>query len=299
LLPLTSPYFMLIGAHMPVSKGLVHAVHAGKAIGCTTLQIFTKSPGQWKAKPMADAEAEAFRAAVQEAGIGPVVVHDAYLINLAAPHDDVLKKSRLAFLEEIQRAEQLGASHVVTHCGSHLGKGEDDALKVLAESVAWTLARTGTSHVHVTLEITAGQGTSLGYRFEHIAFVMEQVRSPRVSVCFDIAHALAAGYDLRGRRGYAKVMREFDDVVGLQHVAVIHANDSKKPLGSRVDRHEHVGQGHVGIETFRCFVNDARWENVPLIVETPQAETMHAINVRTLRRLIRRRARRVGSVVEK
>ncbi len=283
---------MLIGAHMPASRGLAHAVYAGKAIGCNTLQIFTKSPGQWKAKPIADADAEAFRAAVRETGIAPVVVHDAYLINLAAPNGDILRKSRQAFLEEMQRAAQLGASYVVTHLGSHLGKGEDAALKVLAESVAWTLERTDDSDVHVTLEITAGQGTNLGYRFEHAAFVMAQVRSPRVSVCFDTAHALAAGYDLRGKRGYEKVMKEFDEVVGLRHVTVIHANDSKKPLGSRVDRHEHIGQGHAGIETFRCFVNDPRWKNVPLIVETPQAETMHAVNVRTLNNLIRRRTRR-------
>jgi deoxyribonuclease-4 len=192
----------------------------------------------------------------------------------------------------MQRAAQLSASYVVTHCGSHLGKGEDDALRTLAESVHWMLERTTDSNVHVTLEITAGQGTNLGYRFEHIAFVIEQVKNPRVSVCFDTAHVLAAGYDLRGKRGYEKVLKEFDDVVGLKHITVIHANDSKKPLGSRVDRHEHIGQGHIGIETFRCFVKDPRWQNVPLIVETPQAETMHAVNVRTLRALAKKRARR-------
>ncbi|MBI3923065.1 MAG: deoxyribonuclease IV [Armatimonadetes bacterium] len=276
----------LLGAHIPTAGGLFKAPERGKEIGCEAIQLFTKSPNQWSAKPLADEDVVKYRASLKASGIKPVVAHDAYLINLAAPDKSNLKKSRDAFLDELRRCELADIPYLVTHLGSHLGTGEEQGLKRLSESLRWVLGKTKGFKVTILLETTAGQGTGLGYRFEHLRTVMDAVESPdRVGVCLDTCHIFAAGYDIRDKTSYRKTMKEFGAVVGFKSLRCIHANDAKKPLGSRVDRHEHIGQGEIGLEGFRLLVNDPKLRKLPMLLETPEAETMHEVNLRTLRSL--------------
>lgn len=278
----------ILGAHMPAAGGLYRAPERGQDIGCDAIQLFTKSPSQWSAKPLSEEDIEKFRSSLKTSGIGPVVAHDAYLINLAAPDKAVLKKSRAAFHDELFRCEQVGIPYLVTHMGAHMDSGEDAGLKRLAESVTWVLSKTRGDKVMILLETTAGQGSSLGYRFEHLRYVMDEVNQPdRVGVCLDTCHVFVAGYDLRDKASYRKTMKEFDTVIGLKKLRCIHANDAKKPFGSRVDRHQHIGQGEIGLEAFRLLVNDPKLKKIPILLETPEAETMHDVNLKTLRGLVK------------
>lgn len=276
----------LLGAHMPTAGGICKSLTAGKEIGCSAIQLFTGNPRQWQHPPLDPEVAERFRATRAELGIPVTVAHDSYLINLAAPDTDILERSRAAFLREVDRAEALGLSWIVTHMGAHLDSGEDQGLRVLSESLRLLLRQTEGAQVGIALETTAGQGTGLGYRFEHIANVLESVGTqPRIGVCLDTCHVFAAGYDLRDEATYQALWTEFDRIIGLGQLQLIHANDAKKPLGSRVDRHEHIGEGEIGMEAFRMLVTDPRLARVPILIETPEAETMHAKNLATLRRL--------------
>lgn len=272
---------------MPTAGGLHRALEAGRRIGCDAVQLFTANPRQWNPPPLTDEAVAEFRRAQDETEIPFVVAHDSYLINLCAPDPAVLQRSRSAFRLEIERASQLGIPWVVTHMGSHLQSGEDAGLDLLAESVRWALDATSTIATGVALEITAGQGSSLGYRLEHIARVMSAVGdSNRLGACLDTCHAFAAGYDLRTRDAYDTLVDAIDQQIGLSRLKVIHANDAKKDLGSRVDRHEHIGRGFIGAEPFRWLVTDPRLAHVPVVLETPQAETMHRANLAALRRLL-------------
>lgn len=273
----------LLGAHMPTAGGLHNALLQGRRIGCSVVQLFTGNPRQWEPAPLSEAQIAAFTEARAQTGIGLVVAHDSYLINLAAPDPSILARSRAAFRAELERAESLGIAWLVTHMGAHLGTGEDEGLGVLAHSVRRILQETAGCAVGIALETTAGQGTSLGYRFEHLARVIEAADGERrISVCFDTCHAFAAGYDLRDARSYADTWEEFDRVIGMDRLSVIHANDAKKPLGSRVDRHEHIGKGEIGLECFRLLVNDRRLAHIPVVIETPEAEKMHPVNLALL-----------------
>lgn len=261
----------LLGAHMSISEGLYKAFLRGKEVGCTTIQIFTKNSNQWKVKDLTEEEILKFKEAQKETGISPVVAHDSYLINLGSPDRELLQKSREAFLVELKRCDQLDIPYLVMHPGSHVGAGESEGIKRIAESLNWALEKTPRSRVMILLENTAGQGTNLGYRFEHLAEILEQVEEkPRFGVCLDTCHLLAAGYDIRTEPGYQRTLQEFDGTVGLSRVKVIHFNDSKKGLGCRVDRHEHIGEGCLGLEAFRCFLKDERFKEVPKILETPK-----------------------------
>lgn len=280
---------MPFGAHMSVSGGLAKAFARGQQVGCEAMQIFTKSERQWAAKPIAPEDAAAFRAEQERTGIGPVVVHDSYLINLAAPADELWHKSVAAFAEELERCNTLGIPYLVTHPGAHTGSGEEAGLAREAEALRRLFAEGVGGDTMVLLETTAGQGSCLGHRFEHLARLFELVPdSGRLGVCVDTCHIFAAGYDIRTPEGYAATFDEFERLVGLQHIRCFHLNDSLKDLGSRVDRHSHIGQGCIGPEAFRLLVNDPRFAALPMLIETPKGDDMaeDVMNLSLLRSLV-------------
>jgi deoxyribonuclease-4 len=284
---------------MSIAGGLPRAVDRAEASRCEALQIFTKSAGQWRARELPPAEIARFRERVEETGIRPVVAHNSYLINLAAAAPALRAQSIAALGEELDRAELLGLDGLIMHPGSSTTGTEEEGLRLIGEALAQLLAARPGAHTKVLLEHTAGQGTNLGHRFEHLAAILERLDgSPRVGICLDTCHLLTAGYDLCTEHGYADTFREFDRTVGLDRIKVFHLNDSKKPCGSRVDRHEHIGKGCLGLEPFRRLLNDPRFSTLPMLLETPKLETAEskrrsdvdpwdARNLRTLRKLIR------------
>lgn len=263
-----------IGAHVSAAGGVENAPQRAKEIGATAFALFTKNQRQWKAPPLTDQSIEAFRRVVAEKGFDPgkIIPHDSYLINLGHPEKEGLKKSRSAFLDELQRCEHLGITLLNFHPGSHLGKiSEDDCLKIIAESINESLSKT--ADVKAVIENTAGQGSNVGYRFEHLARIIELTdQKERVGVCIDTAHAFAAGYDIRTEEMFEETFRQFDSIIGFNFLLAMHLNDSKKELGVRVDRHERLGEGFIGIVPFRMIMNDPRFNNIPLILETPDPE---------------------------
>ncbi len=278
---------MLLGAHTSAQGGLDKAVLVAEEIGCNTVQIFTKNPNQWRGFELTDEITDVFKKVCRDTGIYPVVAHDSYLINLASPQKITYGRSIGAFHTEMKRAEALGVSFLVTHPGAHKDSGENEGIKRLSESINNVHHKTPGFQLKILLETTAGQGTYLGHRFENLTQMIELIdEDERVGVCFDTCHVFAAGYDIRTREGYYKTLEEFDKIVGFDRLKVIHANDSKKELGSRADRHEHIGEGQIGLEAFRLLLNDERFKGIPMIVETPDSETMHKVNLMRLRDLI-------------
>jgi len=288
-----------LGAHLSIAGGLPRAVDRAVATRCEALQIFTKSVGQWRARALPDDEIVRFRQRVADTGIHPVVAHNSYLINIAAAAAALREQSQAALLEEYDRAAALGLHGLVMHPGSHTTGTEAAGIRLIAAGLRALLrARPGAAPL-ILLEHTAGQGTNLGHRFEHLAEILGLLDgSPRVGVCLDTCHLLAAGYDIRSEAGYAHTFEELDRLVGLDRVKVFHLNDSKKPCGSRVDRHEHIGKGCVGLEPFRRLLTDPRFAGRPMLLETPKLDTPEsrrksdadpwdARNLRTLRRLMR------------
>jgi len=270
---------------MPTAGGLHNALRSGQAVGCDVIQIFTKSPQQWKTKEFTDADVEKFVEAQKETGILCLAAHDSYLINPAAADAELLQKSRDALADELRRSALLGLPFVVMHQGAIGPATEEEALMRLADSVKYVLDTVPEGGPQLLLETTAGQGKCLGYRFEQIAYVLEALdRDPRVGVCVDTCHLFAAGYDLRDAESYTATMAEFDRLIGLDRIRMVHANDSKKELGSRVDRHEAIGKGHIGPEAFRLLLTDPRLLNVPIILETPKEGEMDPVNLAALRR---------------
>jgi deoxyribonuclease IV len=273
----------LLGAHMSTAGGLQNSLLTGKEIGCAAVQLFTGNPRQWEHAPLSDELVDKFKAAHEQTGMGFTVAHDSYLINLAAPDPFILERSRTAFRKELDRAEMLGIPWVVTHMGASLGSEVDAALDLLCESLTGILRDTEGMSVGVALETTAGQGTCLGDTFEQIARVVDGCAAhPRLGVCMDTCHIFAAGYDLRDRESYERTMETFDRVIGFERLKVIHANDSKKPLGSRVDRHAHIGEGEIGVDAFGWLVTDPRLLHIPAVIETPELEKMHKVNLARL-----------------
>lgn len=280
----------LIGAHMSIAGGLHLAFERGASAGCATIQIFTKNNNQWNAKPLTDVEVQQFKSAQKKFKIKPVAAHTAYLINLCASNKDILEKSRLAFAEELRRCELLKIPYLIFHPGAHTSAGETEGIKKIIESLNLAHEETKNFKVKSVLETTAGQGSSIGYRFEQLKEIIDRVDNPeRMAVCIDTSHVFAAGYDIRNEIVYRKTMNEFNNIVGIKNLAVIHCNDSKKELGSRVDRHEHIGKGTVGKEAFRLIMQDKRLTKIPKILETPKGAEMEEdrMNLAVLRKLAR------------
>jgi deoxyribonuclease-4 len=290
-----------LGAHLSIAGGLPRAVDRAEASRCESLQIFTKSAGQWRARPLPADEIALFRRRVRETGIHPVVAHNSYLINIASANPALRAQSIAALGEELDRAEALGLDGLVMHPGSHTSGSEEEGLELIVDALRLLLAERPRARTKVILEHTAGQGTNLGHRFEHLAYIIDGLKgSRRLGVCVDTCHLLTAGYDICSEAGYHDTFREFDRLVGLGRIKVFHLNDSKKPCGSRVDRHEHIGNGCLGLEPFRRLLNDPRFLSLPMLLETPKLETPEsrrrsdldpwdARNLRTLRKLILKR----------
>ena len=254
---------------MSIAGGVGNAFLEGKRVNCDAIQIFTKSSRQWASKPYTKEEVSHFHHNRKETGIAAVVAHDSYLLNLDSPDTAMRRRSITAFIDELERCEMLGVTHLIAHPGAHVGAGELEGIKIISKSLDQIHKACPGYAAQVTLEITAGQGSCLGYRFEQIAHMIDAVReSDRLRVCFDTEHAFAAGYDLRTKEGYDRTFSEFDELIGLKLLAAFHLNDSKKELNSRVDRHEHIGKGFLGLEAFRMLMNDRRFWGLPMCLET-------------------------------
>ena len=275
---------MILGAHVSTEGGLARAFHGGLEIGANAVQIFTRNQVQWVARPVTPEEAEAFRLAKEAAGIEIVLSHGSYLVNLAGPKRSLLEKSRAAFSAELERCRGLGIPYLVFHPGAHMDAGTDRGLKTLAESLDRALEATSDSSVMPLLEVTAGQGSYLGSRFEEIASVLERVQDPgRLGVCLDTCHLFAAGYDIATEEGLRETLRAFEQAIGLEKLKAFHLNDSKKGLGSHLDRHEAIGQGALGLAPFERIVRDPRFRKIPMILETPGPEDEWKREIATLR----------------
>jgi deoxyribonuclease-4 len=281
----------ILGAHESIAGGYYKAVERARAVGCDCVQIFTKNNNQWRAKELTDEDARLFKAALKQHGIAHPLAHDSYLINLASPDPMLWKKSVDSFVMEMLRADRLGIRYLVTHPGAYTSGTEESGIAAIVRALDEVHAQTRGIKTRCLLENTAGQGSCLGCRFEQLAQVIDRVRNPDLlGVCIDTCHLFAAGYPISTEKEYQRTMRALDKVVGRKLVRAFHLNDSAKPFGSRVDRHAHIGRGMIGKEAFRLLLNDRRFSNVPMYIETPKGEEkgkdLDAINLRTLRRLI-------------
>ena len=285
----TTPRF---GVHLSVAGGLENACHAAVQIGCDCLQIFVKNQRQWNAPDLTPEQIERFRSARQDADLAPVVAHASYLLNLASPDRSQRRRSVRALADEYDRCEKLGVDCLVFHPGAHMDGTPAAGIKRIVSSLNEVVRRCDEGRCMILLETTAGQGTSIGFRFEQIGAILEGVKdSSRLGVCLDTCHLFAAGYDFRTAQGYATMMDELDRAIGVASVRCIHMNDSKREVGSRVDRHEHLGKGKIGKRGLARFVNDARWHLVPMILETPKGQDgrgtdLDKVNIKRLRALI-------------
>lgn len=280
-----------LGAHMSIAGGYYKAVEAAQAAGCDCVQLFTKNNNQWRAKEITEKEAERFKQSLKELGVKHPISHDSYLINLASPDDELWKKSIDAFVVELQRAEQLGIPYVVAHPGAYTTSSEEAGLARIAAALDEVHRQTPDAAAHCLLETTAGQGSNLGWKFEHLATIIDAAADPdRLGVCFDTCHVFAAGYAMGDEKSYKATMKELNKTVGVKLVKAFHLNDSVKPLGSRVDRHAGIGRGEMGLEPFRYLLNDRRFKKTPMYLETPKGEekgrSLDEINLAALRGLI-------------
>jgi len=277
-----------LGAHVSISGGVFNAPHNGKEATCEVVQIFTKSSNQWQAKPLTDKDAQLFTEAQKETGVEVACAHDSYLINLASPDEALFRKSYEAFSEEMHRCDFLSIPYLVMHPGSHVGSGEEAGLRKIAEAFNSIFDLDPDGKVIICLETTAGQGTNLGYTFEQLAQIIQLVENKnRMGICLDTCHIFTAGYALSTEKEYFATIKAFNDILDLRRLKVIHFNDSKREFGSKVDRHEHIGQGFIGKEPFGYFLNDRRLSHIPMILETPkQSAAEDIVNLKLLRSLI-------------
>ncbi len=285
--------FRTFGSHMSIAGGCDRAVHAARTVGFETVQLFTKNNNQWNAPPLTDEHVKAFQAALSETGITHPVAHTSYLINLASPDEFLWERSIEAMAVEVERCAALGIPDLVVHPGAHMGAGEKKGVARIAKALDKLHQRTGELGVMIDLETTAGQGTNLGYRFEHLRDILDRVKqSDRLGVCVDTCHIFAAGYSLASKEEYDETIEQLDRTVGFRRLRAWHLNDSCRECGSRVDRHAGIGAGQMGLEPFRHLVNDARFRDQPMILETPkgvdQGEDLDKRNLQTLRQLLRR-----------
>lgn len=279
---------ILLGAHMSIRGGVSMAIERARSIRCTAMQIFVKNNMQWFARPLTGEEIRAFLNHVQRGELSSVFGHANYLINLAATNPQFHANSIRALAEELVRADQLELPFLVLHPGAHLGAGEEAGLKKIVDSVDEVFRKIPKVKTKIALEITAGQGSCIGHRFEHLGHIIANVReSERLRVCIDTAHLFAAGYEIGSESGVTTTFHEFDRVIGRNRLVAIHVNDSKTGLGSRVDRHEHIGKGRIGLDAFRFIMRNSRFSKIPKVLETPKGEDLaeDVINLKTLRRL--------------
>ena len=279
---------MLVGAHVSAAGGLYKAIERGERLGCQAIQIFSKNQRQWNAPALTDDEINNFTLRLKHSSIKSIIVHDSYLINLATPERDNLTRSLFAFKDELIRCDKLKIPYLVFHPGSHLGSGETTGIKQIAACLNESIEKTPNSNVMLLLEITAGQGSSIGSTFEQLADIINRVAySDRVGICFDTAHAFAAGYDLRTPRAYQATLESFNRLIGLDKLKVFHVNDSKSGLSSRIDRHAKIGEGMIGYTAFELLMNDVRFSEIPKIIEIPGSENDYKLNLDLLKSMIK------------
>lgn len=281
----------ILGSHTSIAGGYYKAVEIAHRCGCDCIQVFTKNSNQWRAKPITEEEAARFRTTLSALTIGHPIAHNSYLINLASPDEALWRRSIESFVVEIERADQLGLAYVVTHPGACVDSSEEQGLRRVVGALDDIHKQTRKAKARILLETTAGQGSCLGHRFEHLAEILARVKQPeRLGVCVDTCHIFAAGYPLATLRQYRATMKKLATIVGLEQVKAFHLNDSKRELGSRVDRHEHIGRGKLGLEPFRYLLNDERFHHVPMYLETPKGivdgEELDVMNLRALRGLV-------------
>lgn len=284
-----------LGAHVSVSGGMATSIERATALGCTAIQVFVKNASQWKGREVGEEEAAAFRAAHAASGVGPLVAHASYLINLCTTDPALLERSREALADELARCARLGVGGLVLHPGAHLGAGEEAGVDCVAASLDAVLASVPEAPVRVLLENTAGQGSCLGYRLEHLEAIRRRVSAPqRVGVCIDTCHSFAAGYAIHDPAGYEDFLAEIEERLGFDALGCLHLNDSVRPFGSRRDRHAHIGEGEIGLTAFARFLHDPRLKAVPMVVETEPGDEMegHRRDLETLRGLRKPRKRR-------
>jgi deoxyribonuclease-4 len=280
---------ILLGAHMSIGGGVHTAIERGRSIKCTAIQMFVKNNTQWFARPLAREEIRAFLEHQQHGDLLSIFAHANYLINLAATNPQFHANSIRALSEELTRADQLELPFLVLHPGAHLGAGEEAGLEKIVGSINQVFRKIPKVKTRIALETTAGQGSSLGHRFEQIAYIVENVREPeRLCVCLDTAHIFAAGYDIGSEPAIKKTFREFDRVIGFDRLAAVHMNDSKTARGSRVDRHQHIGKGQIGLDAFRFIMRNRRFRKIPKVLETPKGKELRedVENLKTLRGLM-------------
>lgn len=286
--PRTASKLPPLGAHVSIAGGMPRAIERARSIEATALQIFLKNNNRWAGKPISLQEAEQFREDWKASGLAPPVAHSGYLINLASPDEPNASRSMEAMADELARAALLGVPGVVLHPGAHKGSGVAHGLRTIIERINRLFDATPDSPAGIWLETTAGQGTALGHEFEHLAVLIEGIENQtRIGVCLDTCHVFAAGHDIRTRDGVKAMLRDFNKIIGLDRLRAIHVNDSKQPFNSRRDRHEHIGQGHIGEEGFAALLQDRRLRKIPFILETPKNDAMDEdrMNLATLRRL--------------
>lgn len=261
---------MRIGVHVSIAGHIYESLERAKALGCDTMQIFSRNPRGWQAAKLEPGDVDKFRELKAEYGIGPVVVHIPYLINLASPDDALYSKSTNAYIDDVKRADALGAEFFVTHLGSHVGSGLENGIRRFSKALD-TIIKTARPKTRILLENTAGSGDSIGSKFEHIKKIMDGLDDPsQVAVCLDTAHTFEAGYDIKSEKGFKKTFKEFDDILGLDLIKVVHFNDSLSGFGSHADRHEHLGKGEIGLAGLSRVINHPKLKNAAFIMETPK-----------------------------
>jgi deoxyribonuclease-4 len=282
----------LLGAHCSVAGGVYTAFERAEKIGATAMQIFSKNNNQWKGKRLTDEDREAWFAAWKASKVKEVVVHDSYLINLGSQDKSLYERSYDAFVDEIHRCHELAINVLNFHPGAHTGAGEEFSIAKIAEALNRAHDATkDCNEVISTMELTAGQGSSIGYSFEHIRAIMDKAENKkRIGVCIDTCHIFAAGYDIREKKSYTHTMKLFDEIIGFDNLKLVHMNDSKKDIGSHVDRHEHIGKGFIGKEAFRLLMNDKRFKKIPKVLETPKGEDLKddIVNLKLLRSFVKK-----------
>ena len=277
----------LLGTHVSTAGGVDKSIERGKELGCTAIQIFVKNNNQWFGRPQTEEEIKLFLKTQKESGIF-VFAHAGYLINIASPNLDLHEKSLKSLIDELIRCEALGLPFIALHPGSHLQQGEEEGIKKAVKTLDAAFQETKGSKVKILIETTAGQGTNLGYKFDQIAEILRLSKHPdRLGVCFDTCHSFAAGYDIKSKEGYNSTWKEFDRIIGIKNLMAFHLNDSKGDLGSRKDRHEHIGKGFLGIEAFKMLLNDPRFKDLPMVLETPKDKEnkFDQMNLAILRKL--------------